>query len=71
MITTTRDKRIGQRLTDREEEIIVTPLASRNAEQLLRSKVPRLETVHDEDIQVLVEILGNILLAITQAAAFI
>lgn len=71
MITTTRDKRIGQRLTDGEEEIMVTPLASRNAEQLLRSKVPRLETVHDEDIQVLVEIIGKIPLAITQAAAFI
>jgi len=71
MITTTRDKRIGQRLTDREEEIMITPLASRDAEQLLRSKIPRLENVNDEDIQILVEILGNIPLAITQAAAFI
>jgi hypothetical protein len=71
MITTTRDKRIGQRLTDREEEIMITPLASRDAEQLLRSRIPRLKNVNDGDIQILVEILGNIPLAITQAAAFI
>jgi len=50
---------------------MITPLASRDAEQLLRSKIPRLENVNDEDIQILVEILGNIPLAITQAAAFI
>ena len=71
MITTTRDKRIGQRLTGREEEIMITPLAPRDAEQLLRSKIPRSEKPNDEDIQILVEILGNIPLAITQAAAFI
>ena len=32
---------------------------------------PRLKNVNDGDIQILVEILGNIPLAITQAAAFI
>ena len=71
MIATTRDKRISQRLIDREEEIMITPLALRDAEQLLRSKIPKLENTNDNDIQILIEILGNIPLAITQAAAFI
>jgi tetratricopeptide (TPR) repeat protein len=71
IITTTRDKRIGQRLTDRDEEIIIKPLAARDAEQLLQSKIPRIENGSDEHGQILVEILGNIPLAITQAAAFI
>lgn len=71
MVTTTRDKRVGQRLTDREEEIMITPLAARDAEQLLRSKIPKVGNANDEDIQIIVEILGNIPLAITQAAAFI
>ena len=71
MITTTRDKRIGQRLTDREEAVMIAPLASKDAGQLLRSRIPGLENIKDEDIQILVEILGYIPLAITQAAAFI
>ncbi|KAH8660872.1 hypothetical protein BGZ60DRAFT_456220 [Tricladium varicosporioides] len=71
MIATTRDKRIGQRLIDREEEITITPLASRDAEQLLRSRITVLENLDDKDTQILVEILGCIPLAITQAAAFI
>jgi hypothetical protein len=50
---------------------MITPLTSRDAEQLLRSRIPRLKNVNNGDIQILVEILGNIPLAITQTAAFI
>lgn len=71
MVTTTRNKRIGQRLTDQKEEIMITPLASKHAEQLLLSKISRLENPSSEDIQILVKILGYIPLAITQAATFI
>ena len=70
-IITTRDKRIGQRFTDQEGAIMITPLASKDAEQLLLSKIPPLDTVNHENLQTLVEILGQIPLAITQAAAFI
>jgi tetratricopeptide (TPR) repeat protein len=71
IIMTTRDRRIGQRFTDREGEIMITPLASKDAEQLLLSKIPLSDRVNYESLQTLVEILGNIPLAITQAAAFI
>ncbi|KAH8585975.1 heterokaryon incompatibility protein-domain-containing protein [Bisporella sp. PMI_857] len=71
VITTTRDKRIGLRLTDGGEEIMIMPLASRDAEQLMRSRIPGSIGVNGGDIRTLVEILGYIPLAITQAAAFI
>ena len=71
MIITTRDTRIGHRLIDREEVVIVLPLAPLDAEQLLRYKIPIWDNVKTESIQDLVEILGCIPLAITQAAAFI
>lgn len=70
MITTTRDKRIGQRLTDRESEINVTPMTSGDAEQLLCCKMSKLQEENNEETATLVDILGNIPLAITQAAAF-
>ncbi|EPE36432.1 P-loop containing nucleoside triphosphate hydrolase [Glarea lozoyensis ATCC 20868] len=71
MITTTRDKRIGQRLSDQEEEITIDVLPPKDAEQLLVSKIPRSEDTSSADFHCLNEILGNIPLAITQAAAFI
>jgi tetratricopeptide (TPR) repeat protein len=71
MIITTRDTRVGHRLIDREEVVIVPPLAPLDAEQLLRFKIPRWESVNIEGIHDLVELLGFIPLAITQAAAFI
>ena len=72
-IITTRDKRVGYRLADREDPILVPPMNVNDAGTLLRSK-----TSHDEgptrdltrDIELL-EMLGNLPLAITQAAAFI
>jgi hypothetical protein len=50
---------------------MITPLVSRDAKQLLRSRIPRLENENNKDIPILVEILGYIPLAITQGAAFI
>src|SRR5437016_2781643 len=50
---------------------MITPLVLRDAEQLLRSRIPRLENKNNKDILILVEILGYIPLAITQAAVFI
>lgn len=71
MIITTRDTRVGHRLTDREEVVVVPPLAPIDADQLLRSRMPEQESVNTERLQDLVEMLGFIPLAITQAAAFI
>ena len=71
MIITTRDTRIGHRLIDREEVVVVLPLAPLDAEQLLRYRIPTGDNVDNESIQDLVEMLGFIPLAITQAAAFI
>lgn len=72
-IITTRDKRVGYRLADREDPITVPPMNISDAGALLRSK-----TTHDEgpvrDLtrdSELLEVLGNLPLAITQAAAFI
>lgn len=50
---------------------MIAPLASKDDGQLLLSKIPSLEDVNDGDNQSLVDFLGNISLAITQAAAFI
>lgn len=50
---------------------MITPLALKDAEQLLLFKIPPLDRVNHENLQTLIEILGNIPLAITQAAAFI
>ena len=72
-ITTTRDKRVGYRLADREEPIIVPPMNINDAGALLRSKTshdegPTRDLTRDKE---LLEVLGNLPLAITQAAAFI
>lgn len=40
MIATAHDETLGRRLADRDEEIVITTLNTRDVEQLLRSKVP-------------------------------
>jgi hypothetical protein len=50
---------------------MIIPLAPLDARQLLPSKIPNWNNVNTEEIQGLVEVLGYIPLAITQAAAFI
>lgn len=72
-IITTRDKRVAYRLIDREDPIVVPPMSVSDAGNLLRSKImqdqgsPQTLTRAAE----LLESLGNLPLAITQAAAFI
>ena len=71
MLITTRDKRMGERLAGRHASIIVRPLTSPEAEELLRSQLQRHHAWNDDDSSTLLNELGYIPLAITQAAAFI
>jgi hypothetical protein len=70
IILTTSDKKVGQRLSGREV-IMVAPLAPLEAELLLRCRIGKGDIVNNDEVQRLLEILGFIPLAITQAAAFI
>ena len=70
IVITTRDKRVAERLGDRHKPIDVSPMSSSEAEELLRSKIPD-ELFSDSVAFVdLVDALGNLPLAISQAAAF-
>ena len=71
MIITTRDKRIGGRLADRAKAIMVLPMADREADNLLRLTVPIQSGSEEGESKVLLDTLGYLPLAITQAAAFI
>jgi tetratricopeptide (TPR) repeat protein len=71
IIITTRDKRVGERLANREKPIEILPMDRPEAESLLWSKVPPdyiLDRVRSSE---LLELLGYLPLAITQAAAYI
>jgi tetratricopeptide (TPR) repeat protein len=71
IIITTRDKRVGERLANREKPIEILPMDRLEAESLLWSKVPPdyiLDRVRSSE---LLELLGYLPLAITQAAAYI
>ena len=72
ILITTRDKRVGYRLADRDEPILVSLMTIEEAETLLRSNTSyeqRLSQKHSEKMKLL-EQLGYLPLAITQAAAF-
>ncbi|KAI9858313.1 MAG: hypothetical protein M1813_007588 [Trichoglossum hirsutum] len=71
VIITTRDARVGERLSDREKPIAVLPLAVQEAEHLLRSKLPQDHEWDGADTVECIDALGYLPLAITQAAAFI
>ena len=71
VIVTTRDKRVAERLTDRQAPIMVLPMNTAEAETLFRSKLPEEFDVEASEVAELVEALGNLPLAISQAAAFI
>ena len=72
-IITTRDKRVAYRLSDREDPIVVEPMSINDASALLKSRTAQKSLLPEEaaDHIKLLEVLGNIPLAITQAAAFI
>ncbi|RDL35854.1 uncharacterized protein BP5553_06466 [Venustampulla echinocandica] len=71
MIITTRDKRIGDRLADRAKTIMVLPMVNREADNLLRLTVPIQSGSEESESKELLDALGYLPLAITQAAAFI
>ena len=70
ILITTRDKRVGERLTNQTKPIIIDPMTKSEAETLLRSRVSEDEW-SDEEANDLLKELSYLPLAITQAAAFI
>jgi hypothetical protein len=70
-LITTRDKRVGERLANREKAIIVLPMTKPEAERLLWSKAAEEESLDKTKSRELLEVLGYLPLAITQAAAYI
>jgi hypothetical protein len=70
-LITTRDKRVGERLANREKAIIVLPMIKLEAERLLWSKVAEEGSLDKTKSIELLEVLGYLPLAITQVAAYI
>src|SRR5947207_12526809 len=71
VVVTTRDSRVSEHLADQKKCITVPLLAEHEAVCLLHSKLSRDSNCTDADIMILVKTLDCLLLAITQAAAFI
>ncbi|MCJ1425263.1 hypothetical protein MMC29_003151 [Sticta canariensis] len=71
IIITTRDRRVGERLTFREKPLLVSLFDRHMAKTLLRSKLDKNIEWIEEDADKLVETLEFLPLAVTQAAAFI
>jgi tetratricopeptide (TPR) repeat protein len=71
MLITTRDRRVGERLANREKPIAVLPFGMHDAERLLRSKLPDCHEWNEAESMELLEALGFLPLAITQAVAYI
>lgn len=72
LLVTTRDKRVGQDLAYGELCVEVPPFSCQEARALLRSKVKGAADFFDvSSTERLLEVLGHIPLAITQAVAFI
>jgi hypothetical protein len=71
IIITTRDKRVGDRLAERAKTITVPPMTKREADDLLQLTVSLQSGFDEVESKELLEALGYLSLAITQAAAFI
>jgi tetratricopeptide (TPR) repeat protein len=71
MIITTRDKRVGDRLADRAKAIMILPMGHQEADDLLRLTVSLQDGSNESESKELLDALGYLPLAITQAAAFI
>lgn len=71
VMITTRDKRVAERLADRQAPVHVLPMSGLEAQDLLRSKLPQELVLDAGEIAELVDALENLPLAISQAAAFI
>jgi hypothetical protein len=70
-LITTRDKQVRERLANQEKAIIVLPITKLEAERLLWSKVAKEGSLNKTKSSELLEVLGYLPLAITQAAAYI
>ena len=70
ILITTRDKRVGERLTQQTKAILIEPMTTIEAETLLRSRISE-DDWSDKDAHELLKELSYLPLAITQAAAFI
>ncbi|KAL6714710.1 hypothetical protein ACLMJK_008135 [Lecanora helva] len=70
IIITTRDRRVAERLADRQKPIAVSPMSNAEAEELLRSKLAQELRPEAAPLVELVDTLGSLPLAISQAAAF-
>ena len=71
VIITTRDKRVAERLADRQPPVQVLPMSGLEAQNLLRSKLPGELVLDATEVAELVDALGNLPLATSEAAAFI
>ena len=69
ILVTTRDRRLGDRLSHRQGTVQIPPLNPENSKDLLRYKISD-ENWSEDDAMQLVEHLSFLPLAITQAAAF-
>lgn len=70
-LVTTRDRRVGERLMNREKPVAVVPFEVADAKQLLRNKLPKNDERDEAASMELLENLNFLPLAITQAAAYI
>ncbi|KAL3957306.1 hypothetical protein ACCO45_007884 [Purpureocillium lilacinum] len=70
VLVTTRDRRVGERLSGRQPPIDVTSMTAQESSELLRSKISEPNWCEDDAAKLVAE-LSFLPLAITQAAAFI
>jgi tetratricopeptide (TPR) repeat protein len=71
LLITTRSRDIGEHLSHGEPCVDIGPFSAEEAGDLLRMKVRLFDLSYAPEADTLVEVLGRIPLAITQAAAFI
>jgi tetratricopeptide (TPR) repeat protein len=71
LLITTRSRDIGEHLSHGEPCVDIGPFSAEEAGDLLRMKVRLFDLSYAPEVDKLVEVLGRIPLAITQAAAFI
>ena len=71
ILVTTRDNRIGKRLGSKGIPIEVGYMNLQEGQELLRSQLDQTDDLNTNDSRALIDTLGYIPLAITQAAAFI
>lgn len=71
ILATTRDSRMGKRLGSKGTPVVVGYMDLQEGQELLGSQLDQADSLNFEDTKALIDALGYIPLAITQAAAFI